>query len=109
LVACIGSGQAERVQIIADWLSAHTAGPGCPHAKEPPELGSARLLHEIRESGAGQCLKQANQSISHATWPYAYKQPIITGLHALSLAGEGLAPGCKPVSAHTRTNHALML
>lgn len=46
----------------------------------PGWLPQTRKLYE--RSGAGPCLKQANQSISHAC-----KQPIITGLHALSLDG----------------------
>jgi hypothetical protein len=51
--------------------------------------------------------RPTNQSISLHTWPHANEQPITTGLHALSLAGEGLPPGYKPVSAHTTTKHAL--
>jgi hypothetical protein len=119
---CIWSGHAEGVQIIADWLPAQTTGPGSSHAKELPEPGSTRAERILvsagpgcrkqrymgwERSGAGQCVKQANQSISLHTWPHANEQPITTGLHALSLAGEGLPPGYKPVSAHTTTKHAL--
>jgi hypothetical protein len=79
-----------------DWLPAHTAGPGSPRMQKsrlsqaprmrkifsfpPGWLPQTRKLYE--RSGAGPCLEQANQSISHAC-----KQPIITGLHALSLDG----------------------
>jgi hypothetical protein len=120
---CIWSGHAEGVQIIADWLPAQTAGPGSSHAKEPPEPGSARgekilvsagpgchkrASYMGRESSsAGQCVKQVNQSISLHTWPHDNEQPISTGLHALSLAGEELSPGYKPVSYRTRTKHTL--